>query len=216
MISILIADDHELMRQGVRSLLESNPDFDVCGEARDGVEAVAQTAELRPDVVVLDVSMPNLNGLDAARQIRDRFPDTRILIFTINDTDEMVRRMLECGAHGYILKSDAAAHLNTAVEAVAQNDLYFSSGVSDYVMGSMMNSYENKGDMEPEKSPLTTREIEIVKLLAEGKSNKEIATLLFISVRTVETHRRTIHRKLRLNSVADLVRYAIRHRLVRV
>jgi len=203
------------MRQGIRSLLESYENFEVCGEARDGVEAVSKSLELRPDVVVLDVSMPRMNGLDAAREIRNRLPEARILIFTVHDTEERVHEMLEAGANGYILKSDASTHLAAAIEAVAQRDLYFSSGVSNIVLDSMMQSHERDDSPVSEDLPLTPREIQIVKLLAQGKSNKEIATELFISVRTVETHRRTIHRKLELNSVADLVRYAIRHRLVR-
>jgi len=214
MISILLADDHDLMRQGIRTLLEMQHNFEICAEARDGVEAVEKAIENRPDVVVLDVSMPKMNGLDAARQIRAQLPDTRILIFTVHDTNEMVREMLVAGAHGYILKSDASTHLAAAIEAVSQSDLYFSSGISNVVMDSMMNSGDWKGD-EMSDPPLTAREIDIVKLLAQGKSNKEIATALFISVRTVETHRRTIHRKLGFNSLAELVRYAIRHHLVR-
>jgi DNA-binding NarL/FixJ family response regulator len=215
MISTLIADDHDLMRQGIRSLLESHPNIEVCAEAKDGFEAVERAVENRPDVVVLDVSMPRMNGLEAAREIRKRLPETQILIFTVHDTDEMVREILDAGAHGYILKSDASSQLAAAVEAVSQRNLYFSSGVSNIVIDSLTTPYEWKDEENHSEIPLTPREIDIVSLLAQGKSNKEIATELFISVRTVETHRRTIHRKLELNSLAELVRYAIRHGLVR-
>lgn len=215
MISVLLADDHDLMRQGVRSLLEAHPEFEICGEAKNGTEAVRQAIDLCPDVIVLDVSMPEMNGLEAARQIHKRRPDTKILVFTVYDTNEMVRDMLDAGAHGYILKSDAPTHLAAAVEAVAHRDLYFSAGVSNIVIESLLNSPLRETDGDNEDLPLSPREIDVVKLLAQGNSNKEIATALFISVRTVETHRRTIHRKLGFTSLAELVRYAIRHHLLR-
>lgn len=214
MISTLLADDHDLMRQGIRSLLESNPNFEICGEARDGSEAVDKAIELRPDVVVLDVSMPGIDGLEAARQIRRHLPNTKVLIFTVDDTAQMVRDMFDAGAHGYVLKSDASTHLVAAIEAVAQNDLYFSSGISSIVIDSLVNSRDATAETEPRDPCLTARETEIAALLAKGMSNKEIATALFISVRTVETHRRSIHRKLGFQSLAELVRYAVRHRLV--
>lgn len=202
------------MRQGIRSLLESNPNFEICGEARDGSEAVDKAIELRPDVVVLDVSMPGIDGLEAARQIRRHLPNTKVLIFTVDDTAQMVRDMFDAGAHGYVLKSDASTHLVAAIEAVAQNDLYFSSGISSIVIDSLVNSRDATAETEPRDPCLTARETEIAALLAKGMSNKEIATALFISVRTVETHRRSIHRKLGFQSLAELVRYAVRHRLV--
>lgn len=215
MISILLADDHDLMRQGIRSLLERNPNFDVCAEAKDGADAVQKALEYRPDVVVLDVSMPKMGGLDASRQIVNNLPNTHVLIFTVHDNEEMVRSTLEAGAHGYVLKSDASTHLAPAIEAVAQQDLYFSSGVSNFVIDSVISPTEATGDAPQEPIPLTARELDVLRHLALGKSNKEIAAELFISVRTVETHRRSIHNKLELTSLADLVRYAIRHRLIR-
>ena len=214
MISTLLADDHDLMRQGIRSLLESNPNFEICGEAGNGLEAVDKAIELRPDVVVLDVSMPGIDGLEAARQIRRHLPNTKVLIFTVDDTAQMVRDMFDAGAHGYVLKSEASTHLIAAIEAVAQNDLYFSSGISSIVIDSLVNSRDATAETEPRDPCLTARETEIAALLAKGMSNKEIATALFISVRTVETHRRSIHRKLGFQSLAELVRYAVRHRLV--
>src|SRR5436190_330881 len=214
MINVLLADDHDLMRQGIRALLETHSNISICAEATNGVEAVEKAIEYKPDVVVLDVTMPKMSGLDAARLIREKVPNTQIVMFTVHDTTEMVREILEAGAHGYILKSDASTQLAAAIEAVAKNDLYFSAGVSGVVMDSITRSY-NSGPRTFADVPLTPRETDVVKMLANGKSNKEIARSLFISVRTVETHRRTIHRKLEITSLADLVRFAIRHDLVR-
>src|SRR5690349_1502888 len=151
MISVLLADDHDLMRQGVRTLLETHPNVEICGEARNGVEAVAKAVDLCPDVIVLDVSMPEMNGLEAARRIRKLRPDTKILVFTVYDSNELVRDMIDAGAHGYILKSDAFTHLAAAVEAVAQHDLYFSAGVSNVIIESMLNSHSDNAPEENQK-----------------------------------------------------------------
>ena len=159
--------------------------------------------------------MPKMNGLEASRRITKLLPETQVLIFTIHDSDDMIRETLDAGAHGYVLKSEAPTHLAAAVEAVAQRDLYFSSGVSNFVIDSLVKSGGDSSEGSIQEIPLTAREVEVLRLLARGNSNKEIATALFISVRTVETHRRTIHRKLKLNSVAELVRYAIRLRLIK-
>lgn len=215
MISVLLADDHDVIRQGIRALLESHENFKVCDEAKNGEEAVNKAVKHRPNVAVLDISMPKMSGLDAARQIREQSPDTQVLIFTVHDTDSIIRDVLDAGAHGFILKTDASTHLIAAVEAIAQQNLYFSSGVSKFVIDSLVNSAEWQVEESEYDSPLTARETEIVRLLAQGKSNKEVATSLFISVRTVETHRRTIFQKLKINAIADLVRYAIRHRLIK-
>ena len=196
-------------------MLESHPNFEVCAEAKDGIEAAEKAIEYRPDVVILDVTMPKMNGLEASRRITKQLPETQVLIFTIHDSEDMVRETLDAGAHGYVLKSEAPTHLAAAVEAVAQRDLYFSSGISNFVIDSLINSGSGSTEGSIQEIPLTAREIEVLRLLARGNSNKEIATTLFISVRTVETHRRTIHKKLKLNSVAELVRYAIRLRLIK-
>jgi len=196
-------------------MLESHSNFEVCAEAKDGIEAAEKALEYRPDVVILDVTMPKMNGLEASRRITKQLPETQVLIFTIHDSEDMVRETLDAGAHGYVLKSEAPTHLAAAVEAVAQRDLYFSSGISNFVIDSLVNSGGGTIEGSIQEIPLTAREIEVLKLLARGNSNKEIATTLFISVRTVETHRRTIHKKLKLNSVAELVRYAIRLRLIK-
>src|SRR5215204_453281 len=200
MISILLADDHELMRHGIRRLLESHANFKICDEARNGQEAFDKAVKHRPHVAVLDISMPKMSGLEAARQIRKHVPETQILIFTVFDVDSMVREVLDAGAHGFLLKTDAATHLITAVEAIAGQNLYFSAGVSRFVIDSLVNSAENQIDDSTFDSPLTARETEVVILLAQGKSNEEIASGLFISVRTVETHRRTIFHKLELST----------------
>jgi len=213
MINILLADDHELMRRGVRSLLESREGFEVCADVRDGEEAVEQALANKPDVVVLDISMPKMNGLEAARRIRADLPDTQILFYTVYDTPTLVRDVLDVGACGYILKSDAATHLIAAVEATAQKNLYFSAGVSGSVFHPATPALAVEAD-GVDDNPLTTREREIASLLAMGKSNKEVARALCISVRTVETHRRRILGKLGVNSLAELVLYAVRHKMV--
>jgi len=215
MITVLLADDHDVMRQGIRSLLESHPKFKVCDEAKNGQEAIDKAIRHRPDVAVLDISMPKMSGLEAARQIRRQLPGTQILIFSVHDMDSLVRDVLDAGAHGYILKTDASTHLIAAVEAISQHNLYFSAGVSKFVIDSLVNSAESEEEDLNFETRLTPRETEVVRLLAQGKSNKEVATNLFISVRTVETHRRTIFYKLEINSIAELVRYAIRHRLIK-
>ena len=213
MIRILLVDDHELMRKGIRAMLERKSSFEVCAEATSGREAIELAQKHRPDVVILDVTMPEMGGLDAARRISEQVPECHILMFTIHDNEEMVRNTLDAGAHGYILKSDASTRLETAVEAVANGNLYFSSGVARYVIESVAGG-GSVDNIHTSDVPLSPREVEIVRLLGSGKSSKEIANELFISVRTVETHRRTINRKLNINSVAGLVRYAIRHGLI--
>ncbi|SRR5215204_5175146 len=215
MIRVLIADDHELLRQGVRSLLESHPDLEVCAEAKDGQEAIDKALECHPDVAVLDLSMPKMGGLEATRQITKSLPETNVLILSAHDANSMVLEVLSAGAHGYVLKSDNSNQIIAAVEAIAQRNLYFSSGISAPVLDLFANSNKiHEPDESLPESPLTARETEIVRLLAQGKSNKEIASTLFISVRTVETHRRSIFYKLEINSIAMLVRYAIRHQLI--
>jgi len=217
MIRILIADDHDLMRMGLRSLIEAQPDLDVCGEAVNGEDALEKVMSLRPDIIVLDVSMPGIDGREVARRIRAEAPETQILFFTVHDSGALVQSILEVGASGYILKSDAPAYLVEAIRAISQKNLYFSSGISKFVLArheaQSDGSQLTNGDIREDN--LTPREREITGLLALGKSNKEVAKNLFISVRTVETHRRTIFRKLEINSLAELVLYAIRTKLIK-
>src|SRR4051812_9886032 len=212
MIRVVLADDHELMRNGVKTLLASTADIEVCGEAAGGKEAVARTLELKPDVIVLDLRMPDMSGLEVVKELRKVMPDVQVLIFSIDDAEEFVREALAAGANGYVLKRDAGVHLVDAVRALADDQQYFSSDLAPMFVRSFIR---NTGEIAVEQhvpTPLSAREIEIMKLLAEGKSNKQIAAQLFISVRTVETHRRQIFLKLNISSVAELVHYAIRNR----
>jgi two-component system, NarL family, response regulator NreC len=208
-IRILVADDHDIVRAGVRLLLEREPGWTVCGEAADGREAVALAEKRRPDVAVLDVTMPELNGLEAARQIKHRLPEVEVVMLTAHDNEDLVHQVFEVGARSYILKTEAAKHLVPAVRLAFAHKPFFTSKVSEIVFA----RYLNRGDTEAMKS-LTSREGELVQLLAEGKSNKEAAAALGISIRTVESHRATIMNKLALRSVTDLVRYAIRNKII--
>ena len=211
---IFIADDHEVVRRGVRALLEAHPGWEVCGEAKDGREAVEKVKEANPDLVLIDVGMPHLNGLDAARQIITALPAVHVLVLTMHESEQVVREVLEVGARGFLLKSDAARDLIAAVEALQRRTTFFTSSVAEIVL----NGYLHRGpELErPLKDRLTPREREVVQLLAEGKTSKEVASVLNLSVKTAETHRTNVMRKLNLHSVADLVRYAVRNRIVQV
>jgi len=213
-LRILIVDDHEVVRRGLRALVESHPGWEVCGEAVTGREAVEKTKKLNPEVVVMDITMPELNGLEATRQIMKIAPETAVLILTVHESEQLVRAVLEAGAQGYVLKSDAGRDLVAAVEALSQHKVFFTSSVAKIVL----QTYRKRGSTteapgEP-ASVLSPREREIVQLLAEGKSNNEIAETLFISAKTVETHRAHIMEKLDLHSIAELVHYAIRNKIV--
>jgi len=211
---ILIADDHEVVRRGIRALLENHPGWEVSGEAGDGREAVEQARELKPDLVLLDIGMPNLNGIEAARQILENCPATHILILTMHYSQQTVREVLAVGARGFLLKSDAGRDLITAVEAVQRHQTFFTSQVTEMVVNGYLNP-DRKKESSP-KSALTPREREVLQLLAEGKTSKEIAVALNLSVKTTETHRTNIMRKLDLHSVADLTLYALRAGIAQV
>jgi DNA-binding NarL/FixJ family response regulator len=210
-IRILLADDHEIVRTGLRGMLEAHPGWQVCGEASNGREAVRLVRELNPQIAVLDLEMPELNGLEATRQIRKEFPNTEVLIFTMYEAEQLIRDVLAAGARGYVLKSDAGRHLVDAIEALAQKKPFFTAKASETLLGEFLES----APALSETTVLTGREREIVQLLAEGKVNKEIASALCISTKTVETHRAAIMRKLGINSIVELVRYAIRNNLVK-
>lgn len=214
MIRILVADDHDVVRQGLTSLLGRRPDWQVCAEASNGREAVKLTERFRPNVAILDLSMPELNGLEATRQIRKVSPETEILVFSMYENEQFVRELLSAGARGYVLKSDVATQLVLAVETVARHKPFFTSEIAEKVLVGFLKLGEVETQDTTSSSVLTAREREIVQLLAESKSNKEISTLLGISVKTVQTHRATIMRKLGINSIVDLVHYAIRNNLV--
>jgi len=210
MTTILIADDHELIRQGLRKALEERPGWTICGEASSGREAVSKALELRPDVVVLDVTMPALNGLEATRQIRRALPKTEVLILTMHDSERLAGEALAAGARGFLLKTDLGDTLLRAVEHLSRHEPFFTSKVAKLVL----NGFFNLERSEVTEDRLTPREREIVQLLAEGKSNKEIAVTLSISVHTAETHRSNIMYKLGLHSMSELVRYAIREHII--
>jgi len=213
-LKLLLADDHEIVRRGLKSILETQRDCEIVGEAADGRQAVALVKELNPDIVILDISMPALNGLEATRQILKIRPQTKILILTVHESDPLIRDVLDAGARGYILKTDAGRDLITAVESLRRNKTFFTSRVSQMILDGFL-----KGDSRPTSSDgggirLTPRQREIVQLLAEGKSSKEVAVALDLSVKTAETHRANIMRKLDCHSVSEVVRYAIRNKII--
>ena len=213
-LKILLADDHPLMRQGIRSVLESQPGWTVCGDAGNGREAVAVAKRLSPDVAVIDITMPELNGLEAARQIRREMPSVEVLILTKHDSDALIAGALEAGARGCILKSDSARLLIAAVEAVAQHKPFLAGKVAEAVMGRSLKGEVDEEDTVALDHRLSAREREVVQLVAEGRTNKEIATELGVSVKTVDAHRMNIMRRLNVHSVAELVRYAIRNKII--
>jgi DNA-binding NarL/FixJ family response regulator len=215
-LRILLADDHEIVRRGLISLLKSHAGWEVCGEAQDGRQAVEKVKALRPDIVILDLGMPNLNGLEATRQILRDNSQAKVLVLTITDADEVVRAVLDAGARGFVLKSDAARDLVAAVEALQSDKTFFTSRVADLVLGGFLGRLQPAPDTDATLPTLTPREREIVQLLAEGKSSKEVACLLNLSVKTAETHRSNIMRKLNLHSVSGLVLYAVRNNMVQV
>jgi DNA-binding NarL/FixJ family response regulator len=213
-LRILIADDHDLMRRGVKALLQSHAGWEIVGEAHTGREAVSKAEELKPDVVILDISMPDLNGVDAAKRIRKASPDTEVLILSVHYSDQLIRDILEAGVRGYIVKSDSDRDLVIAVETLANHKPFFTPRATE-VMLTNFNSGKTKADLpETMRDRLTSREREIVQLLAEGKSSKEVASSLNISVKTAETHRANIMRKLQLHTVSELVRYAVRNQII--
>jgi len=212
-LRILVADDHEIVRRGICALLKSHAWWYVCGEAKDGREAVERAEQLDADIVILDIGMPNVNGLTAARQILQNNPQQKILILTITDSEQIVREVLQAGAHGFVLKSDAARDLLTAVEALESNRTFFTHRVSEMILEGYLNGDAQKELAEPSVSP---KEREIVQLLAEGNSTKEVGFILDLSTKTVETHRSNVMRKLGIHSMSELVLYAVRNNIIQV
>jgi DNA-binding NarL/FixJ family response regulator len=213
-LRILVADDHDLMRRGLKSLLELHPGWSVCAEAHTGREAVAKAEELKPDIVILDITMPELNGVEAARRILKASPNTEILVLSVHYSDQLIRDILDAGVRGYIVKSDSDRDLVIAIEALANHKPFFTPRATELIL----NNFNSKGrtteipDVIGDR--LTSREREIVQLLSEGKTSKEVASILGISVKTAETHRANIMRKLEIHSVSELVRYAVRNQII--
>ena len=205
---IVVADDHVIFRQGIKRIIEAVPDLIIVGEAGDGLELLELLKNTEPDLVIMDISMPNLRGLEAAREIKAINPDLKVLFLTMHREKEYLHHAMAAGAEGYMLKEDADTELFSAINAIRQGGTYVSPLLSPQLTDLLVQKYRSPG-ADPDQDPLTTREKEIVKLIAEGKSGTEIARLLFISVRTVQHHRANILRKLNLKKTADLIKYAI-------
>lgn len=212
-VSIVIADDHDVVRRGVRSLLETRPDYKVVAEASDGRQAIQKTLEFRPHVTIMDISMPDINGVEAIRQIVRAGIGTEILALTMHSSETLARELLIAGARGYVLKSDADRDLLSAVELLGQHRSFLSAATSSIVVDQFRNGSTKT---QSERHGLSARELETLQLLAEGKTNKDIANSLFLSVRTVETHRARLMMKLNIHSIGELVHYAIRNNIVAV
>jgi DNA-binding NarL/FixJ family response regulator len=212
-IRILLADDHQLMRSGVRLMLEREPDLAVVGEASDGREAVSLTKSLKPEVVVMDVGMPNLNGIEAAQQMTEEDPDLAIVMVSMHSDESYVLRALKAGARGYLLKDSAEADLIKAVHAVGGGKSFFSPAVSKMLLDDYVRKLKRSGT-EDVYDLLTPREREILQLIAEGKSNKDVANLLNLSVYTVESHRSNLMEKLHLRGLPELILYAVRRGII--
>ena len=213
-LRILLADDHTVVRQGLRKVLEERPDWVVVAEAGNGREAVQKAEEVKPDVAIIDVAMPLLNGIEATRQIVKRSPATRVLVLTMHSDEAYVNQILKAGATGYLLKDSADVDLIQAVAAVSQGKSFFSPGVARLMLDDYVRQLADKGITDRYES-LSEREREIFQLIAEGKANKEIAAILSISPSTVETHRARIMEKLDLHSAAEIVLYAVRRGVIR-
>lgn len=213
-LRILLADDHELVRHGVRGLLQARRGWTVVGEATNGQEAVEKACKLKPDVAILDISMPDSDGLQATRKIRASSPTTAVVVLTMHESDQMVRRVLDAGALGYVLKSDLAAQLVNAVKDASAGKRFLTPRVSDIVLKGFLKTENHRNSTENVQIRPTPRESEIIRLLVDGKVNKEIAAKLGITTRTVETHRAKIMLKLGVHSLVELIRYAIRNRLI--
>lgn len=208
-IRILLVDDHNMVRQGLRVLLEAEQDIEIIGEAETGRQAVQQAKNLRPDVIVMDVAMPNLNGLEATRQIMKEVPGSKVLVLSSYSDDEYVHQLTEAGASGYLLKQTAAADLIKAVRETSKGNAFFSPAVSKRLLDRYRETFLNGAPIKKRTDLLTTREAEVLQLIAEGKPNKQIASDLCISIKTVEKHRQQVMNKLNIHDIAGLTRYAI-------
>jgi two-component system response regulator NreC len=211
-IRVLIVDDHTILRQGIRSLLEDEPDIEVVGEAEDGHSAVKLASQLNPDVIVMDIAMPRLNGLEATRQIRRNNSSIKILILTMHENEEYIRQVLAAGAMGYILKDAASSELLAAIRSIQSGEAVLSPAITRLVIA----DYLRWGDLKPEKSidGLSNREREILQLIAEGYTNKQIAEILCLSIKTIQAHRLNLMKKLNLHNRGELIKYAIQKKII--
>jgi DNA-binding NarL/FixJ family response regulator len=210
-LRILVADDHEVVRRGIRTLIETHSEWEICGESSTGRDAVAKAARMKPDVVLLDITMPDLSGSEAIPEILKVQPETKILVLTMHDSGQMASRVLAAGARGLVLKSDASHDLILALEAMGKNKIFLSPGVTKILVNEIQ-----RNQAVPSPDILTSRETEVLKYLAEGKSNKEVAARLGISPRTIDAHRARIMDKLHIRTLSELVHFAIRHKIVDV
>jgi DNA-binding NarL/FixJ family response regulator len=213
-IRVILADDHTILRDGIRSLLADEADIQLIGEAEDGRAAVRMACELRPDIVIMDIAMPLLNGLEATRQIKRHLPETEVLILSMHDNEEYIRQVLAAGAMGYILKDAAARELIEAIKTVRRGEAVLSSAITRLVI----EDYLRWGDVQPqdENSNLTPREREVLQLIAEGYTNKEIAGILCLSIKTVQAHRANLMGKLGLHDRGELIKYAIQKKIIEI
>jgi DNA-binding NarL/FixJ family response regulator len=210
---ILVADDHDVVRQGLRLLIEEQPGWKIIAEVKDGRDAVAKASKLKPDIAILDISMPSLSGLEATRQIMKVNPEARVLILTMHDSEQMIETVLHAGARGYVLKTDAGSDLVRAMQALLDGQTFFTQKASQIILDGFTGKRPRA--TEGESQVLTAREREILQLLAEGKVSKEVAALLNVSTKTVQTHRTNLMRKLSCHCASELVRYAVRNHLVK-
>jgi DNA-binding NarL/FixJ family response regulator len=212
-LQILVADDHDLMRRGLRSVLEAQPGWEVCGEAHTGAEAVQMAEKLKPNVAILDISMPEMNGLEAAKQIQQASSKTEILVLSMHYSDQLIRDVVDAGVRGYVVKSDSDRDLVVAVRALANHRPFFTPHATELMLSSVREPRGNEG-ASAVRERLTPREREIVQLIAQGRNSKDVAGFLGISVKTAETHRANIMRKLQVHTVSELVRYALRNKII--
>jgi DNA-binding NarL/FixJ family response regulator len=212
-LRILVADDHSLMRRGVKALLQTHIGWEVCGEALTGREAVVKAEKLKPDIVTLDIGMPDLNGLEAAKRIRKVSPETEILILSVHYSDQLIQDILEAGIRGYIVKSDSDRDLTIAVETLAKHEPFFTPCATELILRNF-NEGKQANSRQSVRDSLTSREREIIQLIAEGKSSKELGQSLCISAKTAETHRANVMRKLHVHTTSELVRYALRNQII--
>jgi DNA-binding NarL/FixJ family response regulator len=214
-LQILVADDHDLMRRGLRSVLETQPGWQVCAEAHTGSEAVKMAEKLKPNVAILDISMPEMNGLEAAKEIRQASSDTEILVLSMHYSDQLIRDIVDAGIRGYVVKTDSDRDLVVAVKALANHRPFFTSHATELMLSSMRDPRASVPDSSADmKERLTPREREIVQLISQGRNSRDVATQLGISVKTAETHRANIMRKLQVHTVSELVRYALRNKII--